>query len=409
MPENMPMKDFVATGRAMQKRMKRHRRAVDKPGPLVGSFTYLKENVGDFYLTISVGSPPQHLIFTLDTGSELTWTQCKPCKVCGASGGPVFSFNKSSSYVPVPCKSPICSQSLGFSGGCGNSTGKCIFQLQYGDGSVDAGYLSVDTFHLSRNMSESFVFGCAVITIETVPIPISGIMGLNAGPYSFTSQLFSRNANLPRRFAYCLPDRFLNLNAEGTMLFGEYKIPTRMTQYTPLVPPYGPLGDLYYFVDLEGISVGKKFIKGPVMNTGLELGGTIFDSGTAVTHLMRPLYLQLLAEVRRQTTHLHPFAVNGTASDLCYTVPLQASQLPKMPVVTMHFRGGAELELGAESLLYAYGYDNNSIVLCLAFLSTQTSLSINIIGNYQQQNYWVEYDLESSSIGLSKAKCPVRS
>ncbi|KAI5076863.1 hypothetical protein GOP47_0008928 [Adiantum capillus-veneris] len=412
MPEEMPMRDFVAAGLAMRGRIEKQRRsrARGKTEPIVGRFSYLRENVGDFYLTMAVGSPPQNLIFTLDTGSELTWTQCKPCRVCSTSGGPAFAFNKSSSYLPVPCASPLCTQSLGFSGGCSNSTGICIFQLQYGDGSVDAGYVSVDSFHLSGKLSKSIVFGCAVINLDTVPVPTSGIMGLNAGPFSFTSQLLGENPTLSNRFAYCLPDRFKNLNSQGTVLFGEYTLPKAKAamRYTPLVPPYGPLGDLYYFVKLEGISVGKRFIKANMKQTGLQIGGTIFDSGTAVTHLVRSLHVEMVAEMTRQTEHLHPFSAKGTASDLCYRVPLRAKELPKVPVITMHFSGMVGLELGPESVLYPAGFDDKGIVVCLAFISSQSSIPFNIIGNYQQQNYWVEYNLESSSIGLAKASCVTR-
>lgn len=408
-PEGLPMRSFIAAGRAMRGRIERQRRSsgVGKAGPIVGRFSYLKENVGDFYLTISVGNPPQNLILTLDTGSELTWTQCKPCKVCSTSGGPTFAFNKSSSYMPVPCTSPLCTQSLGFSGGCSNSTGICIFQLQYGDGSVDAGYVSVDAFHLSRTLSKSIVFGCAVIDLDTVPVPTSGIMGLNAGPFSFTSQLLGENPSLSNKFAHCLPDRFTNLNSPGTILFGKYTLPSNLS-YTPLVPPYGPLGNLYYFVKLEGISVGKRFIKAAMKQEGLRLEGTIFDSGTAVTHLVRSLYVEMVAEMRRQTVHLHPFSTEGTASDLCYRVPLRAKELPKVPLITMHFAGRVGLELGPGSVLYPYGYDDKGIVLCLAFISSQSSMPFNIIGNYQQQNYWVEYNLQASSLGLAKANCVTR-
>ncbi|MCO5564343.1 hypothetical protein L7F22_018003 [Adiantum nelumboides] len=400
--EKIPMRDFVVAGRAMRGRIEKQRE------PIVGRFSYLRENVGEFYLTMSVGNPPQKLIFTLDTGSELTWTECKPCKVCSKSGSPTFAFNKSSSYLPVPCSSSLCIQSLGFTsgGGCNNSTGNCMFQLLYGDGSVDAGFVSVDSFDLGHKLSKSIVFGCVVINMDTVPLPSSGIMGLNAGPFSFTSQLLGKNPALPNRFAYCLPDRFKHLNSQGTIMFGEYTLPSSM-RYTPLVPPYGPLGNLYYFVKLEDISVGKMFIKPTrTMNhKGLQIGGTIFDSGTVLTHLEKSLYVEMVAEMRRQTMHLHPFSAKGSASDLCYAIPLSAKELPKVPLITLHFAGKVGMELRPESVLYPIDIDGKSITLCLAFRSSQASMPLNIIGNYQQQNYWVEHNLQTSSIGLAKANC----
>lgn len=412
LPQSMPMREFVASGRAMRGRMERQKRRRNgsrgnSRGAVVGRFSYLHENVGDFYLTVPVGNPPQKLIFTLDTGSELTWSQCTPCKICSDSAGPSFAFQKSSSFEKASCTSPLCSQSLGFTGGCSNTTGSCIFQLQYGDGSADAGYISIDSFHFGQHFVKPFVFGCAVIDLDTVPTPTSGIMGLNGGPFSFTSQFFSGHPDLPKKFAHCLPDRITSLNSPGIIEFGDYELPIKLS-YTPLQPPYGPLGDLYYYVGLEGISIGKSSIKvtnHTVMSSELGMGGTIFDSGTALTHLAKSVYGEVVGVLEKETAHLHPFASKEARSDLCYKIPLTATKLPRVPTMTFHFVGMADLELGPESVLYPAAVQGDDILVCLAFASSPSSIPMNIIGNYQQQNYWIEYNLQTASLGLGKANC----
>ena len=76
-----------------------------------------------------------------------------------------------------------------------------------------------------------------------------------------------------------------------------------------------------------------------------------------------------------------------------------------MPMVTLHFAGMVDLELGPESILFPLEHDDKDISLCLAFTSDSDGRNLNIIGNYQQQNYWVEYNLQASSLGLPKAHC----
>ncbi|MCO5564341.1 hypothetical protein L7F22_018001 [Adiantum nelumboides] len=176
-------------------------------------------------------------------------------------------------------------------------------------------------------------------------------------------------------------------------------------RYMPQVPPYEPLGNSYFFVNLKGIFIGKRFIKPmrTMEHKRLQIGGTISDSGTILTRLEKSLHVEMVVEMSRQTTHLHPSLAKGFASNLCYGIPLRAKDLTKVPLITLHFAGKVGMELGPESVLYPFGVDGKSITLCLAFSSSQNS--INIIGNYQQQNYWVEHNLQTSSIVLAKVDC----
>lgn len=403
LPEDMPMRAFVAAGRALTKRLDMQH-GIKAKKPFVGKTSYGGDAVGDFFLTVGVGTPSQNLAFLLDTGSELIWTQCSPCLQCTNTTVRRFDYHQSSSFLSVAYTSALCISSVGLKTYI--KPPLCRFQVHYLDGSGEDGFLSTDFFHLGPAViSKPFVFGCANFVNETVFTPSSGLMGLDAGPFSLTSQIFAGNPEMPKKFAYCLPDRIKSLNMPGRIKFGNYRQHAKM-RYTPFAPPYGPLGSAYYYVKLEGIAVGETMIK--VHNVEAE-GGTIFDSGTAITQLVPRVYDGMLREMKRQTTHLGPLeitnATSNGASRLCYLVPLNATKLPKVPRISMHFAGGVELQLVPGSILRPLGLiiDNTTTVFCLAFDSSAEDE--NLIGNYQQQDYLVEHNLETSSLGLAKAEC----
>ena len=56
--------------------------------------------VGDreFLMNLSIGTPVVPLVAIMDTGSDLIWTQCKPCTYCFKQATPVFNPKLSSSF-----------------------------------------------------------------------------------------------------------------------------------------------------------------------------------------------------------------------------------------------------------------------------------------------------------------------
>lgn len=63
-----------------------------------------------YFVKVRVGSPPQKLVLIADTGSDLTWMNCKyRCRGNGCrSKHRVFRSDRSSSFRPVPCSSRSC-------------------------------------------------------------------------------------------------------------------------------------------------------------------------------------------------------------------------------------------------------------------------------------------------------------
>lgn len=73
-----------------------------KDGSSVGS--------GNYIVSVGFGTPAKYLSLIFDTGSDLTWTQCKPCiRSCYNQKDPIFDPSLSSSYSNISCSSDLCS------------------------------------------------------------------------------------------------------------------------------------------------------------------------------------------------------------------------------------------------------------------------------------------------------------
>lgn len=74
---------------------------------------------GEYFVHVNVGTPRQKLMLIVDTGSELTWMNCRyKCgRRCGTHKGTpnnqrVFTADRSSSFKTVPCSSHMCKVEL---------------------------------------------------------------------------------------------------------------------------------------------------------------------------------------------------------------------------------------------------------------------------------------------------------
>ncbi|CAH8266769.1 unnamed protein product [Arabidopsis lyrata] len=55
----------------------------------------LISNGGEYLMSISIGTPPSKVLAIADTGSDLTWVQCKPYQQCYKQNSPLFDKKKS--------------------------------------------------------------------------------------------------------------------------------------------------------------------------------------------------------------------------------------------------------------------------------------------------------------------------
>ncbi|XP_031263028.1 aspartyl protease family protein 2 [Pistacia vera] len=350
----------------------------------------LAQGSGEYFTRIGVGTPPKYVYMVLDTGSDVLWLQCAPCKKCYSQTDPIFDPRKSRSYSKVPCGSPMC-RTLE-SSGCSTKTQTCLYQVAYGDGSFTVGEFSTETLTFRGSRVGQVALGCGHDN-EGLFVGAGGLMGLGRGRLSFPTQT-SRRFN--GKFSYCLVDRSTS-SKPSSMVFGDAAV-SRTARFTPLIK--NPMLDTFYYAELLGISVGGLRVPG-IAPSLFKLdeagnGGVIIDSGTSVTRLTRPAYIRLRDAFRVRASGLKR-AADFSLFDTCFD--LSGMKEVKVPTVVLHFRG-ADMSLPASNYLIPV---DSSGTFCFAFAGTMNKLTI--IGNIQQQGFRVVYDLAGSRVGFAPRGC----
>jgi len=346
---------------------------------------------GEFVMNMAIGTPPSSFSAILDSGSDLIWTQCKPCRHCYNQTIPMYDPSLSSTYRRVPCKNPLCYRS-GFSF-CKNNS-RCVYGYYYADADYTRGTLSYETFTLSSQSAPHIAFGCGHRNKGRGFSQGSGLVGFGRGPLSLMSQLGPLVGN---KFSYCLVSVNDSLSKSSPLFIGNTtNLNGTNVSSTPII--LSVLNPSFYYISLEGISVDGKLLEIPVGTFDLHsngTGGVIIDSGTTFTHLLRTGY-DILKKALISSINL-PLVEGGVGGmDLCFNLQ-RGSANPKIPTVTFHFKG-ANYHLSKENYILAVSSD----VLCLAMLP---SSGISIFGNVQQQNYHILYDNENNMLSFSPAVC----
>jgi hypothetical protein len=340
----------------------------------------------EYLVSFAIGTPPQPVKMTLDTGSDLIWTQCQPCVACYDQALPYFDMSNSSTFVPFPCNSSTCRQLPWPS--CNRT---CVYTYLYADMSVTNGLLAADTFTFDGGAAvDGLAFGCGFFNQGLLDFNSSGtgIAGFGRGALSLTSQLKVDN------FSYC----FTNITGStpSAVLLG---LPANLyggggatVQTTPL----NMTSTSSYYLNLQSIRVGSTTLQVPASTFALKddglTGGTIIDSGTSITLLPPPVY-SLLRDAFVSQLNMTPVNVTSLPDVLCFP----ASTKTAMPKLQLQFEG-ATLDLPQEN--YVFRQDNNT---CIAIESSGGD--ITIIGNYQQQNLHVLYDLAGNMLSFVPAQC----
>lgn len=252
---------------------------------------------GEFLMQISIGSPSESYNAIMDTGSDLIWTQCKPCKECFDQSTPIFDPSKSSTFEKISCSNKLC-EALPISS-CGGSN--CEYMYTYGDYSSSEGFLASETFTFGKVSIPNVAFGCGNDNEGSGFSQGAGLVGLGRGPLSLVSQLHMS------RFSYCLTS--INEDADSTsstLLMGSMaRDDYNNIITTPLVK--NPTQPSFYYLSLKGISVGdtQLAIKKSTFSLNKDgSGGMIIDSGTTITYLEESAFSLLKKEFSSQVNIL---------------------------------------------------------------------------------------------------------
>ncbi|KAF3442726.1 hypothetical protein FNV43_RR16643 [Rhamnella rubrinervis] len=139
-------------------------------------------------------------------------------------------------------------------------------------------------------------------------------------------------------------------------------------------------------------------------------GGVIVDSGTYYRFMEKPVFEAVVEELDKHMGYYPRVRDFEAGSGLrpCYNYT--PKQLKFVPKLTFQFKLWAMMELPFWN--YFMGLRNTG-VMCMAIVSydvleqAYTGPAI-ILGNYVQQNFYVEYDLVKDRLGIKKQNCDVR-
>lgn len=344
-------------------------------------------NVGNYLVRAKIGTPGQLMFMVLDTSNDVAWVPCTGCNGCSST---LFAPNTSTTYGPLDCSVPECSQVRGLS--CPTTgSASCFFNQSYGGDSSFAATLSRDSLTLGNDVIPNYAFGC-ISAVSGGSIPPQGLLGLGRGSMALISQSGSLYSGV---FSYCLPS-FKSYYFSGSLKLGPVGQP-KSIRTTPLLKnPHRP--SLYY-VNLTGINVGR--VRVPIApellafdpNTG---AGTIIDSGTVITRFVQPIYNSMRDEFRKQVKG--PFTSLG-AFDTCFP----ATNEEVAPSITFHFQG-LDLVLPVENSLI---HSSAGSLACLAMAAAPSNVNsvLNVIANLQQQNLRILFDTANSRLGISRELC----
>ncbi|RHN40244.1 putative nepenthesin [Medicago truncatula] len=352
---------------------------------------------GEYLMTYSVGTPPFKLYGIADTGSDIVWLQCEPCKECYNQTTPKFKPSKSSTYKNIPCSSDLCKS--GQQGAVCTDQNFCEYSISYGDNSQSKGNLSVDTLTLESSTGHPISFpktviGCGTDNTVSFEGASSGIVGLGGGPASLITQLGS---SIDAKFSYCLLPNPVESNTTSKLNFGDTAVVSGDGVVSTPIVKKDPI--VFYYLTLEAFSVGNKRIEFEGSSNGGHEGNIIIDSGTTLTVIPTDVYNNLesavleLVKLKRVNDPTRLF-------NLCYSV---TSDGYDFPIITTHFKG-ADVKLHPISTFV----DVADGIVCLAFATTSAFIPsdvVSIFGNLAQQNLLVGYDLQQKIVSFKPTDC----
>ncbi|OWM86845.1 hypothetical protein CDL15_Pgr015881 [Punica granatum] len=344
---------------------------------------------GNYVATVGLGTPKRELSLIFDTGSDLTWTQCRPCaKYCYQQKEPIFNPTASTSYGNISCTSSACSQLSSATGnkpGCSSSA--CVYGIQYGDKSYSIGFFAKEKLTLtSTDAFDNFMFGCGQDNRGLFG-GAAGLLGLGRDKLSIVEQTATKYG---RYFSYCLPS---SPSSTGHLTFGKGTSAATL-KFTPLSTISE--GASFYGITIQGISVGGKKLSIPASTFSNAPG--IIDSGTVITRLPPTAYAALKKAFMEPMTK-YPTAPPLSILDTCYNFSTYSSV--SIPKVGFYFSGAGEVDLDSNGIMYAASTSQ----VCLAFAANSDDTDVLIYGNVQQQTFEVAYDVGAMKLGFAPNAC----
>ncbi|ERN20520.1 hypothetical protein AMTR_s00068p00192210 [Amborella trichopoda] len=381
---------------------------------------------GQYFVKFRAGTPPQNLLLVADTGSDLTWMNCRfrpKTRVFSPriNGTRVFRASSSSSFSPLLCSAPSC-PTLPFSlTACPTASTPCRYDYRYVDGSFARGFFANESVTLSAVKPNGrhdgnvrlrhLLIGCSDAFQGRSFKEADGVLGLGQSAVSFAVQLSRR---FDGKFSYCLVDHLAPKNHTSFLIFGNApganrSLSPKEFRRTPLILDQAL--QPFYGVKVRGISLDGKLVEIPdsvwMMNLTAQSGGVILDSGTTLTALVEPAYEAVLTAFKEKLTgvrrvELSPFdfCFNSSSSERGNSSEVEREREIVIPKMVWHLGGGVRFEPRGES----YVIDVAKGVKCLGIQGAAWP-GFSTIGNIMQQSFYWEFDLKNGMLGFGRSSC----
>ncbi|PKA64518.1 Basic 7S globulin [Apostasia shenzhenica] len=343
----------------------------------------------------------------LHLGATFSWVDCERGYI-------------SSSYLPVPCGSPLCAPARSFgcttecyarrSPACNNNTCSVLpanpFTNTMTSANLIADVLSIPSTSVTL---PRFLFSCAPHTFRQGLAKLAaGTAGLGWSPVSFPSQL-AQALSLPRTFAICLAS---NATSPGVLFVGDgpynFLPGVELSQQNLVYTPLRKVGRTdEYYIRVTDIKIGGRAV--PLNRTFLGYrpktgrGGTRFSTVVRHTTLRRSIYKAVATAFAAALSKIRP--VKAVAPfGLCYSEESLGSTRvgPGVPPV--------EFVLHNDSVSWVMSGSNTMVaagdgVLCLGFVDggEEPADATIVVGTRQLEDNLVQFDVGRARVGLSSS------
>ncbi|XP_047942034.1 aspartic proteinase CDR1-like [Salvia hispanica] len=338
-----------------------------------------------FTADLYIGTPAVKSTLVFDTGSGVTWMQCKPCTRCFRQNNPVFEPKKSSTYKPISKSHPL---SKSFD--CSFFGSGCSYSINYYSGQFSKGPVATETFTFDSSLKRpasvaNLVFGCGTSNGGPYPLRVNGILGMDKKPTSLPRQL---GASIKYRFSYCLSP-----TAVSYVRFGDEAV-IRTTNWgrMPIIETANKRSASNYALPLIDMSIngrrlGARFPEGIYIDSGSSM--SLLE--TSVFIVVKNSLISYFARFRDVKRYTGPML-----SDL-YVCFQYAGAQPSLPAMGFHFNG-ADMVVPPQNLFF-FAHGN---VFCLKALESKT---ISILGAFQQRNFRFVFDLQQKMLSFAPEDC----
>ncbi|XAR60176.1 Nepenthesin [Bertholletia excelsa] len=392
-------------------------------GPAPSTAPLFSRSYGGYSIPLSFGTPPQTLQFVMDTGSDVVWFpctrryRCNDCSFLRSDPNNLTPFipKLSSSVKILGCSNPKCGWIHRTNGtrcsdckSSGNCTQICPpYLIFYGSGAT-GGFALVDTLDFPARKVPGFMVGCSVFSSRQP----AGIAGFGRGMASLPSQLGLK------KFSFCLLSREFDDTNDSTPLVLDSELNSQRKTFNTIYTPFlknPTVADkeafsVYYYVCLRKITVGGKRVRIPYdyFSPGVDGdGGTIVDSGSTFTYMTKSVFDRVVRQFVHQARGYKraPNVESAIGLRPCFKITGGETLLPEM---VLHFKGGAKMALPLKNY-FVMAEEMGAVCLAMvtdgAFGPATSSGPAIILGSFQMQNFYVEYDLRNERFGFRRQLC----